>query len=105
MELIVDLLKNATKRVTLVALAPLTNIALAIHANAALCKERIERIIWMGMIFKASSSFFWFCCLAVSARLSVVLVSGGTRFAGGNYSAWGEANAVSTLIHTNERHI
>ena len=48
MELIIDLLKTATKRVTLVALAPLTNIALAIRTNAELCKERIERIIWMG---------------------------------------------------------
>ena len=64
--LLLQALENASTPLTLVALAPLTNIALAIRLNPQLCRAKIDRIWWMG----------------------------GSAFACGNASAWAEANAA-----------
>jgi pyrimidine-specific ribonucleoside hydrolase len=57
--------ENSDPPLTIIALAPLTNIAAVIRLRPDLCKRVIERIVWMG----------------------------GSAFAGGNASQWGEANA------------
>jgi len=51
--------------VTVIALAPLTNVAVAIRLNPDLWKRKVGRIMWMG----------------------------GAVRSGGNYKAWSEANA------------
>ena len=57
--------ENSDPPLTIIALAPLTNIASVLRLRPDLCKRAIERIVWMG----------------------------GSAFAGGNASQWGEANA------------
>lgn len=64
-ELLLETLKSSTKKITIFALAPLTNIAKAIRADQATMLEKVERIVWMG----------------------------GSVTAGGNATSWAEANA------------
>ena len=64
--LLLQALESSSAPLSIVALAPLTNIALAIRLNPQLCRAKIERIWWMG----------------------------GSAFTSGNFSAWGEANAA-----------
>lgn len=70
-DFIVQLLEQTEKEglepITLIALAPLTNIASVLRLRPKLVAKRsvLERIVWMG----------------------------GSAFAGGNASQWGEANA------------
>lgn len=52
--------------VTLIALAPLTNIGMALRMEPELCKRALAKVVWMG----------------------------GAAFAGGNASQWAEANAA-----------
>ena len=51
--------------ITLLALAPLTNIGMALRMEPELCRRALAKIVWMG----------------------------GAAFAGGNASQWAEANA------------
>ena len=65
---LLDALRAAARseKLALVALAPLTNIAAALRRDPAACAAGLARVVWMG----------------------------GAVFAGGNASAWGEANAA-----------
>ena len=69
MEFLITLLEsteeNGDPPLTIIALAPLTNIASVVRLRPDLCKRAVERIVWMGV----------------------------SAFAGGNASQWGEANA------------
>lgn len=64
-QLLLDTLRSAPSRVTVIALAPLTNIAVAIRTDPALWRSKLERLVWMG----------------------------GAVARGGNATSWGEANA------------
>jgi inosine-uridine nucleoside N-ribohydrolase len=64
-ELLLETLKESTEKVTIVALAPLTNIAKAIRSDATTMRTKVDRIVWMG----------------------------GAVAAGGNATSWAEANA------------
>ena len=67
--LIVDTLRASEGRgeqLTLIALAPLTNVAMALRLEPELCRRALGRVVWMG----------------------------GAAFAGGNASQWAEANAA-----------
>ena len=66
---LLDALRTAASdgvQLTLIALAPLTNVAAALRRDPAACAAGLERVVWMG----------------------------GAAFAGGNASAWAEANAA-----------
>ena len=52
--------------ITLIALAPLTNIGMVLRMEPELCRRALSKIVWMG----------------------------GAAFAGGNASQWAEANAA-----------
>ncbi|GBG32986.1 Inosine-uridine preferring nucleoside hydrolase [Hondaea fermentalgiana] len=67
--MLVDIFRERARAedpVTLIALAPLTNIAMALRIDEEACKKGIKRIFWMG----------------------------GAVSSGGNYMAWSEANAA-----------
>eukprot|EP00929_Paragymnodinium_shiwhaense_P089054 TRINITY_DN49313_c0_g1_i1.p1 TRINITY_DN49313_c0_g1~~TRINITY_DN49313_c0_g1_i1.p1 ORF type:complete len:369 (-),score=69.19 TRINITY_DN49313_c0_g1_i1:420-1469(-) len=64
-QLLLKALQEASAPVTVVALAPLTNIAVAIKTDGSLWREKCARIVWMG----------------------------GAVSGGGNATTWGEANA------------
>lgn len=61
----IDALKRSTKPITVVCLAPLTNMALALRLAPEVCQDHIKEIVWMG----------------------------GAAFSGGNHKSWTEANA------------
>lgn len=65
-QVILEALRAAPKPVTVVALAPLTNVAVAFRTEPGLWREKCARIVWMG----------------------------GSVCAGGNATIWGEANAA-----------
>lgn len=62
---LVDCLRKAPAPVTLICLAPLTNIALALRLAPDVLATKVERLVWMG----------------------------GGAFHGGNQKPWTEANA------------
>lgn len=64
-ELLNRTLREAESKVTVVCLAPLTNVAVAIRTEPELWRSKVARLVWMG----------------------------GAAAAGGNASAWAEANA------------
>jgi len=64
-DLLIETLQRCEEPVTLIALAPLTNVAMAIRMAPEVMTEKITRIVWMG----------------------------GSAVAGGNASPWAEANA------------
>jgi len=64
-QVILEALQSASMPVTVVALAPLTNIAVAIRTEPDLWRKKCGRIVWMG----------------------------GSVCAGGNAKVWSEANA------------
>lgn len=63
--LLVETLKTSKGKVVIMALAPLTNIAMAIRLDPQVFKDKVKRIVWMG----------------------------GGACIGGNATAWAEANA------------
>ena len=65
-ERLLGTLEAAPEPIVVIALAPLSNLAMAIRMQPTLCRRKIRRVVWMG----------------------------GAAFAGGNFSAWAEANAV-----------
>eukprot|EP00927_Polykrikos_kofoidii_P056958 TRINITY_DN51054_c0_g1_i1.p1 TRINITY_DN51054_c0_g1~~TRINITY_DN51054_c0_g1_i1.p1 ORF type:complete len:390 (+),score=70.85 TRINITY_DN51054_c0_g1_i1:24-1172(+) len=65
-DVMLSTLRAASSPVTVMCLAPLTNIAIAFRKNPELWREKVERIVWMG----------------------------GSVTAGGNASSWSEANAA-----------
>ncbi|CAK0870245.1 unnamed protein product [Prorocentrum cordatum] len=65
-QLLLDTLRAAASPVTVVALGPLTNVAVAIRTDPDVWREKLGRLVWMG----------------------------GAVSAGGNSSAWAEANAL-----------
>lgn len=64
-QLLLETLRKAEEPITVVALAPLTNIAVAIRTEPALWHTKVSRLVWMG----------------------------GAVASGGNASVWAEANA------------
>lgn len=64
-ELLLETLKESSEQITILALAPLTNIAKAIRSDPTTMLAKVERIVWMG----------------------------GAVSAGGNATSWAEANA------------
>lgn len=64
-QVMLDALRASSLPVTVVALAPLTNVAIAIRTEPDLWREKCRSLVWMG----------------------------GSVRSGGNASAWGEANA------------
>ena len=65
-QVLLAVLRAEPSPITVIALAPLTNIAVAFRTDPELCRAKIERVVWMG----------------------------GSAFAGGNHSAWGEASGL-----------
>eukprot|EP00039_Didymoeca_costata_P005629 m.83213 g.83213 ORF g.83213 m.83213 type:complete len:345 (+) comp12908_c0_seq2:2036-3070(+) len=65
-ECMLDFLRSLESSITVVALGPLSNIAALYQIAPELCSSKIDKIFWMG----------------------------GSRQAGGNASAWSEANAA-----------
>jgi len=67
---IIDTLRQVDREgsapITLIALAPLTNIGMALRMEPELCRRALASVVWMG----------------------------GAAFAGGNASQWAEANAA-----------
>ena len=63
---LLEALRSAPAPITIVALAPLSNLGVAIRLDPELCRRKIRRVVWMG----------------------------GSAFAGGNCTAWAEANAA-----------
>ena len=61
--LIVDTLRAAEERgeqLTLIALAPLTNVAMALRLEPELCRRALGRVVWMGgAAFKGGNASQW----------------------------------------------
>ena len=47
-DFILDILEKSNEKITIIATAPLTNIALAISKNRTLFKSKVKEIFWMG---------------------------------------------------------